>query len=157
MELLRLLEINENRIPRKALLGARLCDSLWHHHGCPAALAALVQFLDETLRRCEAEGIWYPAPVLLRLKQMQRRVWRPSAGWVPPAPTGGGGQRVQPSAISDPASEELQRAIETAEARGASFEEILPLLKEKNRLIAERRGGRSLLQVSKPASDGTSA
>jgi len=157
MELLRLLQINEDRIPRKALLGAKLCDSLWHQHGCPAAPAPLMKFLDEVLKRCQVEQVWYPAPVLLRLKQLQRGVWKVPPGWLPPAPTKGGSQRVRPAGICDPASEEVQRCIEQAERQGVSFEEILPLLKQKAELIARRARARSLLQVTKPASDKTSA
>ncbi len=77
MDLLDVLEINRNGLPRGTLSAVRFCGSLWDQLGCPNTRELLTAFLDEALKACVEHELRYPKIFLKRLKQLQRNEWQP--------------------------------------------------------------------------------
>ena len=76
-DLLELLEINGELIPRKSLRCAGYFQRRWMEVGTPTEAGSLIDFLDSTIDFCKREELTYPKVFLLRLKQLQRGEWAP--------------------------------------------------------------------------------
>lgn len=75
MDLLQLLDIDRERLPRGTEETIAYCEERWDVCGRPAEPRCLARFLDEALRSCAGKGLRYPKVLLLRLKQLQRAHW----------------------------------------------------------------------------------
>ena len=78
MTLTDLLEIERQLIRWEDERGLQVAEQLWQLGGCPRRIPQLVDFLESVLRRCGESGITYPAVLLKRKKQLERRDWKPS-------------------------------------------------------------------------------
>jgi hypothetical protein len=78
MDLLELLEVDRNRIPRCTEGAVKYLDRSWTAAGRPTEPDRLAEFLDRGLKFCPTVGWRYPKVMLLRLKQLQRRQWAPA-------------------------------------------------------------------------------
>lgn len=77
MDLLDVLEVNRDRLPRKSAAAVTYCQARWAEKSKPTERVALAEFLDEVLKFCPEVGLHYPRVFLLRLKQLQLAEWSP--------------------------------------------------------------------------------
>ena len=77
MDLLDILEVNRERLPKKSTSAVAYGERRWEEKGKPTDRKTLAEFLDDLLRFCAGVGLHYPRVFLLRLKQLQRREWSP--------------------------------------------------------------------------------
>jgi hypothetical protein len=77
MDLLELLKVNRDWLPRESWKAVSLCGRTWDQLGCPTTPAALINFLDQALKSCVQFEVQYPKIFLKRLKQLQRGEWSP--------------------------------------------------------------------------------
>jgi hypothetical protein len=75
MDLLELLEVDRERLPRHTEEAMDYCEECWEERGRPTDPQHLAKFLDGALRFCAEAGLRYPKVLLLRLKQLQRGEW----------------------------------------------------------------------------------
>jgi hypothetical protein len=76
--LLRLLEVDGDRIPNKCAAAVKYMQGRWEELGSPTEPKDLEEFLDKMLRFCPTVGYVYPKIYLKRLKQLQRGEWEPT-------------------------------------------------------------------------------
>jgi hypothetical protein len=79
MDLLELLEVNRDRLPKRTEGAVRYLHRRWVELGEPREPKVLADFLDGVLRFCPIVGFVYPKILLKRLKQLQRGEWFPRA------------------------------------------------------------------------------
>lgn len=110
MTLTRLLGIDRKMLPEDSERALYLAEAIWQRAGCPTEPGELAEALEEVLVRCVAEGVPYPAVLLLRKRQLQRGDWKarmaPAAGSGEQAGQngcslcGGSGYRLNPGGCS---------------------------------------------------------
>jgi hypothetical protein len=77
MDLLEVLEVGHDRLPRRTARAVAYLQRAWEQAGQPTKPEALTDFLDSRLRFCTQQELQYPKVFLLRLKQLQRSEWFP--------------------------------------------------------------------------------
>jgi len=80
MTLAELLEIDKTRIPTACGFAMQYLERRWQGLGSPTGVEPLRQMLDDSIRFCTENRVWYPKVALRRLKQLQRGEWRPGIG-----------------------------------------------------------------------------
>ena len=76
-DLVKVLEINPERLPRKTARAMKVVQAQWVERGQPIDGPALAEFLDQTIDFCKKMELEYPKILLKRLKQLQRGEWKP--------------------------------------------------------------------------------
>jgi hypothetical protein len=141
MNLLDLLEIQRDRLPRRTRQAAVYVENRWWEQGAPVEPKALAEFLDTALHQCENLLLFYPKVLLWRLKQLQRCEWAPSQGGGCERPQQTPGNRSEPSASEkrNNPDEDILEKIRLKEQKGEFDEDVKALLREKQRRALERR------------------
>jgi hypothetical protein len=79
-DLLEVLEIDSERLPRKCTRAVKVVQGQWVERGQPMDGTALAEFLDQAISFCAEVELKYPKILLKRLKQLQRDEWHPGRG-----------------------------------------------------------------------------
>lgn len=77
-DLVKVLEINSERIPGRSTQTMKVVQGRWVERGQPTDGPALAEFLDQTIDFCKKMELEYPKILLKRLKQLQRGEWKPA-------------------------------------------------------------------------------
>src|ERR1700736_5209230 len=73
MTLTQTLQIEERYLQFEDLRAFAYCENRWQQDGCPIKRWELVNFIERMLQELKAGGIGYPAGLLIRKKEIQRR------------------------------------------------------------------------------------
>lgn len=75
MTLTQTLQLNERYLQLEDLRALDYCEKRWQSEGCPIERWGMVNFIEKMLQELPANGIAYPAVLLLRKKEIQRRTF----------------------------------------------------------------------------------
>jgi|SRR5215831_1991499 len=86
MTLAQVLDIDGNFLRHGDQEGMIFAELAWQGLGCPTTLRPLIEALEHILRQARAGGIYYPAILLKRKKELERGIFQPKAASKAPVP-----------------------------------------------------------------------